>query len=115
METEAILTFIYKTVNAYSQFEDFIEQKLQSSYSQSNIMNGYLIKWEYYDYWRKYSNYDQLKFKIKDKNYRDAKQIIYEYRRKNTIRNYQADAEQIVFYSAESLYDAVKGERNMTI
>jgi len=111
METEAILTFIYKTVNAYSQFEDFIEQKLQSSYSQSNITNGYLIKWEYYDYWRRYSNYDQIKFKIKDKNYRDARQIIYDYRRKNTIRNYQADADQVVFYSAESLYDAVKGEK----
>ena len=111
METEAILTFIYKTVNAYSQFEDFIEQKLQSSYNQSNISNGYLIKWEYYDYWKRYSNYDQIKFKIRDKNYRDARQIIYEYRRKNTIRNYQADAEQVVFYSDESLYDAVKGEK----
>ena len=111
METEAILTFIYKTVNAYSHFEDFIEQKLQSSYSQSNITNGYLIKWEYYDFWRRYSNYDQIKFKIRDKNYRDARQIIYDYRRKNTIRNYQADADQVVFYSAESLYDAVKGEK----
>ena len=52
METEAILTFIYKTVNAYSQFEDFIEQKLQSNYNQNNISNGYLLKWEYYDYWK---------------------------------------------------------------
>ena len=42
METEAILTFIYKTVNEYSQFEDFIEQKLQSNYNQNNISNGYL-------------------------------------------------------------------------
>ena len=59
----------------------------------------------------RYSNYEQIKFKIRDKNYRDARQIIYEYKRKNTIRNYQADAEQVVFYSAESLYDAVKNEK----
>lgn len=111
METEAILTFIYKTVNAYSQFEDFIEQKLQTSYNLSNISNGYLITMEYFSYWKKYSNYDQIKYKIRDKNYRDAKQIIYEYRRANKLRNYQSDAEQVVFYSAEDLIDEVKGKK----
>ncbi len=111
METEAILTFIYKTVTTYSQFEDLIQQKLQSNYNQSNISNGYLIKMEYFDYWKKFSSYDQIKFKIRDKNYRDAKQIIYEYRRINNLRSYQPDAEQIVFYSAENLFDSVKGEK----
>jgi len=111
METEAILTFIYKTVNAYSQFEDYIEQQLQSNYNQGNISNGYLIKMEYFDYWKKYSSYDQIKFKIRGKNYRDARQIIYEYRRTNNYRKYQADADQVVFYSAEDLYDEVKGKK----
>ena len=106
---EAFLIFIYKTIKAYSQYQEFIEEKLQGKYVNKKIMNGYLISSKYFDYWRKFSDYDDLKDKvIMSKDYNSIKKILYQYRKSNKYQKYQSDAVQIKFKSPEELYDAVK-------
>ena len=52
-EIEASLIFIYKTIKAYLQYQDYIEQKLQGKFVKNKYIDGYLIKKEYIDYWKK--------------------------------------------------------------
>ena len=87
---EAFLIFIYKTIKAYSQYQEFIEEKLQGKYVNKKIMNGYLISSKYFDYWRKFSDYDDLKDKvIMSKDYNSIKKILYQYRKSNKYQKYQ--------------------------
>ena len=110
MDSEAYLTFIYKTINSFNEFEEYIEQKLQSNYGRDKLTEGYLIDKKYYDYWKKFSNYDELRYKIKDKAYQSVRQLIYQKRISNRLQNYQSDAHQIIFNSPEELLHAVKNE-----
>ena len=107
MEHESFYTFIYKTVNAYRRFEEFVEQNLQENYNK-NIEEGYLINKEYYDYWKQFTNYDEIKNKIKSRNYYNARDIIIQYRKSNKLRKYQPDAIQYNFSNSEDLYNAIK-------
>ena len=107
MEDEAVYTFIYKTVREYYQYEDYIEQKLQEDYHRPKTNEGYLIDKKYYDYWKKFTNYNEIKNKIKNRDYLDAKQIIYQYRRTNNLKVYQNDAKQYFFYNSEDLINAL--------
>ena len=108
MEQEAILIFIYKTIIAYNQFEEYIEQKLQGKYLKDKKIEGYLIDKEYINYWKKYSDYDDLKDLVICTNYKEIRPTLYNYRKSNKYRQYQPDAQQIIFRSPEELNRAVK-------
>ena len=105
---EAVLTFIYKTIYAYSQFNEYITNKLQGKFVKDKIIEGYLITKEYFDYWKKYSDYDDLKGYVLSNSYENLRSTLYKYRKSNKRQNYQPDAVQIIFSSPEALYDAVK-------
>ena len=107
---EGFYTFIYKTVKEYNSFERYILDKLQKNNINERQRNGYLIKKQYYDYWKKFSDYDELKNYIENQNYNVARPIIKQYRNSNKFRQYQPDAYQHVFNSSESLYNAIKKE-----
>lgn len=111
MDDECVYTFIYKTVKAYFQFEEFIDDKLQQYNNKFQINPGYLIDKNYIDYWKKFSNYDEIKNKISRKEYYEAKNIIIQYRRNNRFREYQPDAIQYVFNRPEDLHNAVNYKR----
>lgn len=111
MDDESVYTFIYKTVKAYYQFEEYIDEKLQQYNNKFQIMQGYLIDKNYYDYWKKFSNYDEIKNKITKKDYYEAKNIIIQYRRNNRYRKYQPDATQYIFYSPEDLHKALNHKK----
>ena len=108
MENEAIYSFIYKTVNAYRIYEEFIEQKLLSKRSENSMHEGYLIDKHYFDYWIKFSNYNEIKNKIRNLNYNDAKKIIFLYRIINKYQKYQPDALQYTFNTPDDLCYALK-------
>ena len=115
MEEEAVYTFIYKTVREYYQYEDYIEQKLQEDYHRPKTNEGYLIDKKYYDYWKKFTNYDEIKNKIKNRDYLDAKPIIYQYRRANNLKVYQNDAKQYLFYTSEDLINALNQGKSFVL
>ena len=104
------LNFIYKTIKAYSQIEEYILGKLQGKNLKNKIIEGYLISWEYFNYWKKYSDYEDLKPYILANDYKNCRQIIYKYRKSNRLQKYQKDAIQYGFKSPEDLYKAVKKE-----
>ena len=109
---ESIYTFIYLTVNTYRNFEEFILKKLHEKYHNNNQYEGYLINKKYFDYWRMFSNYEELKDKIRSMNYNDARDIIISYRKYNKIREYQQDAIQHFFLNSLDLYNKVKNDGN---
>ena len=107
---EAYLAFIYKTIKAYSQYQDYIEQKLQGKFVKNKIMDGYLINKEYINYWKKYSDFEDLKSIIQSNNYNDIRSILYKYRKSNKYQQYQPDAQQIIFRTPEDFTRAIKKE-----
>ena len=109
-DQEAELTFIYKTIKAYSQFQEYIEQKLQGKYLKDKKIEGYLISKDYLNYWIKYSDYEDLKELVNFNNYQNIRPTLYKYRKSNKYQQYQADAVQIYIHSPEELYQAVKRE-----
>ena len=112
---EAVLTFIYKTIKAYSQYQEYIEQKLQGKFVKDKKMEGYLINKEYISYWKKFSDYEDLKDLIASNNYQNIRSTLYKYRKSNKYQKYQADAQQVIFNTPEELYKAVKRENRAYI
>ena len=112
---EAELTFIYKTIKAYSQYQEYIEQKLQGKFSKNKLIEGYLINKEYINYWKKFSDYDDLKELIICNNYQNIRQTLYKYRKSNKYQKYQPDANQIIFKSPEDIYKAVKKDKKALV
>jgi hypothetical protein len=112
MEHEANYTFVYKTVNTYRNFEEFIIKQLQDYNNGNTVYEGYLINKKYFDYWKRFSSYDQLKNRIRSLSYNDARNIIINYRRTNNLREYQQDAIQYCFNEAKNLYDLIKRDGN---
>ena len=110
MEHESVYTFIYKTVKAYFPFQAYIEEKLQLNNTRDKISECYLIDKRYFDYWKKFSNYDEIKNLIYKRDYNSARKIITQYRQNNRYRKYQADAIQYIFRSPDELYNALKNE-----
>ena len=98
MEQEAVLTFIYKTIKAYSQYQEYIEQKLQGKLVKDKIIEGYLINKDYINYWKKFSDYDDLKELVNSNKYHNIRSTLYKYRKSNKYQQYQADAQQIIFF-----------------
>ena len=115
MEHEAVLTFIYKTIKAYNQFQEYIEQKLQGKFVKDKFIEGFLISQEYFNYWKKYSDYDDLKNLVSCNNYQNIRPTLYKYRKSNKYQKYQADAIQKIFKSPEELYKAVKRDNQAYI
>ena len=115
MEDESVYTFIYKTVREYYQYEDFLEKKLQENSHSHKLNEGYLIDKNYIDYWKRFTNYDEIKNKIKYRDYQDAKPIIYQYRRLNNFKKYQPDAIQYVFYTPYDLTNSLNQGRSYAL
>ena len=109
-EIEASLIFIYKTIKAYLQYQDYIEQKLQGKFVKNKYIDGYLIKKEYIDYWKKFSDFEDLKSIIQTNNYNEIRSTLYKYRKSNKYQQYQPDAEQIIFATPEDFIRAIKKE-----
>ena len=108
---EATLVFIYKTIKAYCQYQDYIEQKLEGKFVKNKVMDGYLINQEYINYWKKYSDFEDLKNLIQSSEYRDIRSTLYKYRKSNKYQQYQPDAQQIIFRTPEELNYAIKKEQ----
>lgn len=105
---ESELTFVYKTVNSYLQFQKSITDKLSGNVMcNNNIMNGYLIDLDYYKGWLKYTNYDEIKSRINYKDYPYAKPIIYQFRKANKYKEYQPDAIQYKFNSPKEFANSL--------
>ena len=115
MQNEAVLTFIYKTIYAYSQFYEYITNKLQGKFVKDKIIEGYLITSKYFNYWRKYSDYDDLKGKVLSQSYESMRSTLYRYRKSNKYQSYQDDAVQIIFRSPEELSDALKKNNSFVL
>ena len=115
MEQEAVLTFIYKTIKAYSQYQEYIEQKLQGKLVKDKIIEGYLINKDYINYWKKFSDYDDLKELVNSNKYQNIRSTLYKYRKSNKYQQYQPDAQQIIFKSPEDMHKAVKREKKSYI
>ena len=107
---EAYLVFIYKTIKAYSQYQDYIEQKLQGKFPKNKIINGYLIKKEYIDYWKKFSDFEDLRNIIITNTYNEIRATLYKYRKSNKYQQYQPDAQQIIFSTPEDFTRTIKKE-----
>ena len=110
MEIEAELCFIYKTIRAYSQYEEYIEQKLQGKFIKNKVMEGYLITKEYLNYWKKYSDYEDLKDLVNCNKYQNIRPTLYKYRKSNKYQQYQPDALQIIYKTPEDFTRAIKKE-----
>lgn len=110
--SETTFPFIYKTIRSYYPFEEYIKSKLQEYSINNNINNqsleGYLISKAYLDYWKQYTNYEQIKKKISTRDYYSSRDIIYQYRKNNPYQIYQADAIQYIFNSAEDFINVAK-------
>ena len=109
-EIEASLIFIYKTTKAYIQFQEYIEQKLQGKFPKNKIIDGYLIKKEYLDYWKKFSDFEDLRNTIITNTYNDIRSTLYKYRKSNKYQQYQPDAQQIKFTTPEDFTRAIRKE-----
>lgn len=107
---EAELSFVYKTVLSYSKYEDYTIQKLSGKYPKAKIYEGYLIDKKYYDYWKKYTDYDIIKQTVQCTQYKDARGLIYKYRKTNRYKGYQNDAKQVIFKTPEELFEAVRAQ-----
>ena len=105
---EAELTFVYKTILNFSKYKEYTTQKLQGKFPKDKIYEDYLIDKHYFDYWKKYTDYKDLKKIIQCTQYINTRQNIYKYRKTNRYREYQDDAEQIILNLPEQLYDSVK-------
>ena len=112
MNPEDEYPFIYKTVKAYQEFVDDLQEELRNKKNNSQIENeknnGYLIDKKYFNYWKKFTDYEIIKNKIRDKNIQEAKKIIIDKRRNNPLKDYQPDADQNIFYDPFQLYKAIK-------
>ena len=113
MSFEAEYTFTYKTIKSYKIFEDYILERLNNpnafkKMKSQTIEEGYLIEKNYLDYWKKFTNYEDLKNEINYMDYPNAKKIIKKYRKNNRLKQYQNDASQFSFISPSSLYNNVK-------
>ena len=112
MEEECIYTFIYKTVRAYKKFEDFLQGELNEKKDfeelENEILEGYLLDKKYISYWKKFTDYENIKDDIVNRNFQSAKRIIQQQRKKNRIKQYQSDTNQCSFYSPFDLYQSVK-------
>ena len=112
MEEECIYTFIYKTVRAYKKFEDFLQGELNEKKDfeelENEILEGYLLDKKYISYWKKFTDYENIKDDIVNRNFQSAKRIIQQQRKKNRIKQYQPDTNQCSFYSPFDLYQSVK-------
>ena len=109
-DIEASLIFIYNTIQSYSKYQDYIEQKLQGKYVKNKIMFGYLISKDYISYWKKFSDFEDLKGTVLCSNYVDIRSVLYKYRKSNKYQQYQPDAQQIIFRTPEELNYAIKKE-----
>ena len=110
-DEEHVYCFIYKTVRAYKKFMDAFQEELEENKFEdelgNNIIKGYLIEKEYFNYWKKFTDYE----KIKNRNFVDwdqARKIIAGYRRNNPLKQYQPDTKQCAFYNPFQLYKALK-------
>ena len=122
MSFEAEYTFTYKTIKSYKIFEDYILERLNNpnafkKLKSQTIEEGYLIEKNYLDYWKKFTNYEDLKNEFNYMDYQNAKKIIKKYRKNNRLKQYQNDASQFSFFSPSSLYNTaeimLKMEENM--
>ena len=90
MESECEYRFVYNTVTAYKQFEDQLKMDLSEDKDDEEVENdkrqGYLIDKKYLNFWKKFTDYETIKNKIKNKNYNNAKKIIKKYRDNNYIK-----------------------------
>ena len=112
---ESELTFIYKTIKAYNQYEEYIEQKLQGKNVKNKIIEGYLISQNYINYWIKFSDYVDLKELVSNNNYQNIKITLYKYRKSNKYQKYPPEAKQKEFKSSEELYKSIKNENKSYI
>ena len=110
---EATLVFIYKTIKAYCQYQDYIEQKLEGKFVKNKVMDGYLINQEYINYWKKYSDFEDLKNLIQSSEYRDIRSTLYKYRKSNKYQQYQPDAVQIIYKTPEDFTRAIKKQNHL--
>ena len=113
MSLEPEYTFSYKTIKSYKIFEDYILERLNNPNSFNKrkptpTEEGYLIDKNYMDYWKKFTNYEDLKININDMDYPNAKKLIKQYRRNNRLKQYQKDACQFSFFSPSSLYNNIQ-------
>ena len=114
MIPECECTFAYKTIKSYKAFEDYIFEKISTGednkINDNRISEGYLIDKNYLDFWKKYTDYENLKNKIEYLDYKNSKKIISKVRRNNRLKNYQADASQYTFLTPSSLYQKIKDD-----
>ena len=88
-------------------FQEELEENKYEDELGNNIIKGYLIEKEYFNYWKKFTDYE----KIKNRNFVDweqARKIIAGYRRNNPLKQYQPDTKQCAFYNPFQLYKALK-------
>ena len=106
MESDCEYNFIYNTIKSYKVFEDYILERLNShSYNArrpQTASEGYLIEKKYIDYWKIFTDYEELKNEIFYMDYKNSKKIIKKYRMKNRLKKYQQDASQYSFFSPAS-------------
>lgn len=110
MESEYETSFIYKTVKNYKNFEEFIKEKLLSNTKDEYFNEGYLIDKKYLDFWKNFTDYNTIKNEIAYKDYKSARKIINNYRRKNKIKHYQEDASQYTFLTPVTFFQNLKNE-----
>lgn len=112
MIPECECTFAYKTIKSYKAFEDYIFEKISTGednrINDNSISEGYLIDKNFLDFWKKYTEYENLKNKIEYLDYKNSKKIIIKVRRNNRLKNYQTDASQYTFLTPSSLYQKIK-------
>ena len=112
MIPECECTFTYKTIKSYKAFEDYFFEKITTTEDQiindKIIIEGYLIDKNYLDFWKKYTDYENLKNKIEYLDYKSSKKLISKIRRNNRLKNYQTDASQYTFFTPSSLYQKIQ-------
>ena len=110
MNPEDYYPFIYKTVRAYKEFVDDLQEQLgiKKTDDENEKFNGYLIDKGYFNYWKKFTDYEIIKNRISKKNFQESKLIISNQRRNNPLKDYQPDANQCIFYNPFELYKSIK-------
>ena len=109
----AFITFIYKTLKAYREFEEsFKEEQNDGNEGEEdedfNQNEGYLIDKKYINYWKKFTDYEKLKDIILTGEENKIKELIRKNKRKNHLKEYQPDATQVKCYTPFDLYKNVK-------
>ena len=114
MNNKSVYIFIYNTVNAYRNYEEALKDELAikkpDDQLENQIFKGYLINKEYFNYWKKFTDYETIKDLISGKSYNRAKIIIENYRKNNLLKQYQPDTYQCAFYNPFKFYRALKME-----